>query len=75
MLLALVSPLLAAPLLNEVMYEPAGTNTTANQWIELCNPSGTSVDLAGYEIWAGGATASKIGTITAGTLAGRTSPR
>ncbi len=71
MLLALVSPLLAGPLINEVMYEPAGTNTTSNQWIELCNPSGTSVDLAGYEIWAGGASPSKIGTITAGTLAGR----
>lgn len=73
MLLALVLPAFSAPLINEVMYDPTGSesSTTRTEWIELCNPSSSSVDLAGYEIWAAGSTPAKIGTITAGTLAGR----
>jgi hypothetical protein len=68
MLLALVLPALAGPLLNEVLYDPAGSDTTANEWVELCNPGGVAINLAGYELWRQGSSASKVATIASGTL-------
>jgi len=63
-----VLPAFAGPLINEVLYDPTGSDTSAGEWIELCNPGTTTVDLAGYEIWAAGTTPSKIGTIASGTI-------
>ena len=71
MLLALVAPAFAGPLINEVLYDPTGSDATTSEWIELCNPGSSLVDLAGYEIWAAGTTPSKIGTITSGTIPAR----
>ncbi|MEN9787933.1 MAG: putative signal peptide protein, partial [Pseudomonadota bacterium] len=68
MLLALVLPTLAAPRINEVLYDPSGTDSVSTEWIELCNPDGVSVDLAGYELWRAGGSSTKVATITAGTL-------
>jgi hypothetical protein len=68
MLLALVLPAFAGPLLNEVMYDPTGSDSGTNEWVELCNPGGVAIDLAGYEVWRQGSSASKVATITSGTL-------
>jgi hypothetical protein len=68
MLLALVFPAFAGLLINEVMYDPTGGDGEDIEWTELCNSGSTTIDLAGYEIWAAGSTPSKIATITSGTI-------
>jgi Tfp pilus assembly protein PilE len=41
--------------INEIMYNPTGTDTT-KEWVEVYNSGATAVDLAGWTIWTGSQT-------------------
>jgi len=43
----------AGVVINEVLYDPPDTDT-GHEWIELCNPGETSVNLTGWRILKGG---------------------
>ncbi len=52
-------------LLNEVLYDPSGTDT-GFEWAELYNPSGSSVDLGGWRIERAGSRFETAFTFPAG---------
>jgi hypothetical protein len=67
MLLALVAPALSGVLVNEVLYDPTGSDD-GFEWVELCN-NGATVDLAGYTIEAGGSSWGVCYEIAGGDIA------
>ncbi|MCK6504072.1 lamin tail domain-containing protein [Myxococcota bacterium] len=67
-LLGLGHALAGDVLLNEVLYDPSGSDTGA-EWIELCNASSASVDLTGWTVQAAGASWSTIYTFPALSIA------
>ncbi len=69
MFLALVFPALSGLLVNEVMYDPTGSETGADEWIELCNNGTESVDLTGYWVESGGTEFGSCFDITGGSIA------
>lgn len=68
MLLALVSPVLAGLLINEVMYDPTGADAGL-EWVELCNDTDSTIDLAGYQLESAGASYTEVYTFVGGTVA------
>ncbi|MDP2317045.1 MAG: lamin tail domain-containing protein [Pseudomonadota bacterium] len=68
MLLALVSPVFAGLLVNEVVYDPSGTDDGL-EWIELCNNGADTVDLTGYAFHNAGSSYGDIYTFASGSLA------
>ena len=43
--------------INEIMYNPTGKKADSKaEWVELYNPSGSSIDLNGWTIWTGSQT-------------------
>lgn len=54
--------------INEILYNPTGTDTGA-EWIELCNSGTTTVDLTGYTIQVAGSSWSTIYTFPALSIA------
>ncbi len=68
MLLALVSPVLAGLLINEVVYDPAG-DEGGFEWVELCNNGSSTVDLTGYQLENAGSSFTEVYTFASGTLA------
>ncbi len=67
MLLALVSPVLAGLLVNEVVYDPSGADDGL-EWVELCNNGSATIDLTGYTIENAGASYGEVYTFAGGTL-------
>lgn len=67
MLLALVSPVLAGLLVNEVVYDPSGSDDGL-EWIELCNSGSSSIDLTGYQIENAGSSWTEVYTFASGSL-------
>ncbi len=45
----LVSPLFSQVVLNEILYDPNGTDT-GKEWIEIFNPSDSPVDMDGWDL-------------------------
>ncbi len=68
MLLALVSPVLAGLLVNEVVYDPSGSDD-GFEWIELCNDGGDTIDLTGYQVENAGTSWSEVYTFASGSIA------
>ncbi|MDP2307321.1 MAG: lamin tail domain-containing protein [Pseudomonadota bacterium] len=68
MLLALVSPVLAGLLVNEVVYDPTGADDGL-EWVELCNNGEETLDLAGYTFENAGGTYASVYTFASGTIA------
>lgn len=68
MLLALVSPVLAGLLVNEVVYDPAGSDDGL-EWIELCNNGTDTLDLTGYMLENAAGTYTEVYTFASGSLA------
>lgn len=58
----------AGVLINEIQYDPSGTDDGL-EWIELCNNGSTSVDLEGYELQSAGSSWSESYTFGAGSIA------
>jgi len=48
--------------INELLYDPAGSDL-GYEWIELFNPSGSGINLAGWKIQAGGSSFQDVITI------------
>ena len=38
------------PLISEVLFNPAGQDETGHEWVELYNPSASTMSLAGYKL-------------------------
>ncbi len=49
-------------LINELLYNPTGTDS-GNEWVELCNAGSTDVDLAGWQLQAGGTSFAALVTL------------
>ncbi len=58
----------AGVLINEVLYDPTGTDHGA-EWVELCNNGSSSVDLTGYTLGAAGSAWGTQYTFAAGSIA------
>jgi hypothetical protein len=68
MLLALVSPVLAGLLVNEVVYDPTSSDDGL-EWIELCNNGADVIDLTGYTFENAGSSYTEVYTFADGSLA------
>ena len=58
----------AGVLINEVQYDPTGTDDGL-EWVELCNDGADTVDLTGYTVQGAGSSWSTSFTLGAGTIA------
>lgn len=67
MILVLAKLALAGVLINEVVYDPTGSDGT-QEWIELCVDDGASYDLSGWSIEAGGASFGVVYSFAAGSV-------
>jgi hypothetical protein len=67
-LLALCGVSRAGVLINEVLYDPSGSDA-GFEWVELCNDGTSSVDLTGYTIESAGSSWSESYTLGAGSIA------
>ena len=55
-------------LINEVYYDaPTGEDEGASEWIELCNPGTSTVDLSGWQVENAGSSWSEVWTFPEGT--------
>lgn len=67
-LLALCGVSRAGVLINEVLYDPSGSDA-GFEWVELCNDGTSSVDLTGYTIESAGSSWTESYTLGAGSIA------
>jgi hypothetical protein len=68
MLLALVAPAFAGLLINEVVYDPSGSDD-GYEWVELCNSGSDTVDLTSYQLQSAGTSYTEVYTFLSGTIA------
>ena len=52
-------------LINEVLYDPAGSDG-GGEWIELCNSGTETIDISGWTFESAGTSFSEIYTVAAG---------
>ena len=68
LLILLPSIGLADVVINEVLYNPSGSDS-GHEWVELYNNGSADVDISGWEIQAGTSSFGTKGTISSGILA------
>lgn len=69
LLITLLLPMaLADALINEIYYDaPSGEDEGASEWIELCNPTSSVIDLSNWMIESAGSSFSESWTFPSGT--------
>lgn len=67
MLLLLMPSVFAGALISEVVYQASGSDG-GQEWVELCNDSGASVDLTGYTLEMAGSSWKTVYTLTSGLI-------